>query len=136
MNSNGGSKNTKSKRSASKLSIIGNTPEMTKDIKKTISYLENIVINKDTLQDMDTAKLVTEINKLIQYVEVLSIYKKPTFRLIQEYNNVVRQCSGGYLPTQKLKLLELKKQILEELIQVSQLDNVQIEGKDYWSKYE
>ena len=32
------------KKLASKLQIIGNTPDKTKDVKDTIQYLENIVI--------------------------------------------------------------------------------------------
>ena len=73
------------KKLASKLQIIGNTPDKTKDVKDTIQYLENIVINKDTLKTINTTELVQQINRLLQYIEVLSLYKKPSIRLIKIY---------------------------------------------------
>lgn len=136
MNSNGGLKSTKSKKLESKIKIVGDTPEMTDDIKQTISYLDNIIINKETLKEIDTAKLVSEINKLIQYVEVLSIYKKPTFRLIETYNSVVEQCANNLVPPDALQFLQLKKKVLEELLRDSQLGDVTFDKKDTWRKFE
>ena len=93
MSSNGGLKNIKSKKLVSNLRIIGDTPEMTEDIKKTIDYLENVVINKQTLSQLNTGELVRQINRLIQYVEILSIYKKPTFNLIKTYEETIKSRS-------------------------------------------
>lgn len=136
MSLNGGLKNTKSKRLETKIKIVGDTPEMTDDIKQTIDYLDNIIINKDTLQNIDTARLVDEINKLIQYVEILSIYKKPTFRLIETYNKVAEQCANNLLPPDALQFLQLKKKVLEELLRDSQLGDVTFDKKDTWRKFE
>lgn len=136
MNLNGGLKNTESKKSVSSLQIIGDTPEMTEDIKETIDYLENIVINKQTLAQLNTGELVRQINRLIQYVEVLSIYKKPTFNLIKAYEETVNQCRNEFLPKKKQQVLQQKKEILEELIGDSQISNTKINRKDYWENYE
>lgn len=136
MNSNGGLKNIKSKKSASNLQIIGDTPEMTEDIKETIDYLENVVINKQTLAQLNTGELVRQINRLIQYVEVLSIYKKPTFNLIKIYEETVNKCRNEFLPKKKQQVLQQKKEILEELIDDSQISNTKINRKDYWENYE
>lgn len=136
MSLNGGLKNTKSKKSVSSIQIIGNTPEMTDDIKETITYLENIVINKQTIGQLNTGELVRQINRLIQYVEVLSIYKKPTFNLIKTYEEVTKKCMNGFLPKKTQQMLQQKKEILEELIGDSQIDNSKIQRKDYWENYE
>lgn len=136
MNLNGGLKNTKSKKSASSIQIIGNTPEMTDDIKETITYLENIVINKQTIGQLNTGELVRQINRLIQYVEVLSMYKKPTFNLIKTYEEVTKKCMNEFLPKKTQQMLQQKKEILEELIGDSQIDNSKIQRKDYWENYE
>lgn len=136
MSSNGGLKNIKSKKLVSNLRIIGDTPEMTEDIKKTIDYLENVVINKQTLSQLNTGELVRQINRLIQYVEILSIYKKPTFNLIKTYEETIKKCSNEFLPKKKQQELQQKKAILEELISDSQISNTKINRKDYWENYE
>lgn len=136
MSLNGGLKNTESKKLDSSLQIIGDTPEMTEDIKKTIEYLENIVINKQTLAQLNTGELVRQINRLIQYVEVLSIYKRPTFNLIKMYEETSAKCRNEFLPKKKQQILQQKKEILEELIDDSQLNNSKINRKDYWENYE
>lgn len=136
MNLNGGLKNTKSKKSVSSIQIIGDTPEMTDDIKETIEYLENIIINKQTIGQLNTGELVRQINRLIQYVEVLSIYKKPTFNLIKTYEEVTKKCMNEFLPKKTQQILQQKKEILEELIGDSQISNSKIQRKDYWENYE
>lgn len=121
---------------ASKLQIIGNTPEKTKDVKDTIKYLEDIVINKDTLKNINTTKLVQQINRLLQYVEVLSLYKKPSIRLIKAYKETLKELNDPYLKPHRRKEINARKEILEELLSKSQFNDFKIERKDYWENYE
>jgi hypothetical protein len=121
---------------ATKLKIIDNTPEKTKDIKKTIKYLENIVINKETLKEINTAELVKQINRLIQYVEVLSEYKKPTIKLLNEYQKTVNACNNPNINPKAKKVFIKRKKILEYFISKSQIHDIQIKGKEFWEDYE
>lgn len=121
---------------ASKLQIIGNTPEKTKDVKDTIKYLENIVINKDTLSTINTTELVQQINRLLQYVEILSLYKKPAIRLIKTYKEILKELNDPYLKPHKRKEAIIRKEILEELLAKSQFNDFKVERKDYWENYE
>ena len=120
----------------SKLKIIGNTPKQTKDIKDTITYLENIVINKETLKKLDTAKLVREINRLIQYVEILSEYKKPAISILNEYQRVIDLCNSPFIKEVERKKMRSTKQILDRIVSEAQFDSINIVEKEYWEKYE
>lgn len=124
------------KKLASKLQIIGNTPDKTKDVKDTIQYLENIVINKDTLKTINTTELVQQINRLLQYIEILSLYKKPSIRLIKFYKATLKELNNPYLKPHKRKEINMRKEILEELLSKSQFNDFKIERKDYWENYE
>lgn len=124
------------KKLASKLQIIGNTPDKTKDVKDTIQYLENIVINKDTLKTINTTELVQQINRLLQYIEVLSLYKKPSIRLIKIYKETIKALNDPYLKPHKRNELNARKEILEELLSKSQFNDFKVERKDYWENYE
>ena len=134
--SNGGSQNTKSKKSDSKLVIVGNTPNQTQDIKDTIEYLENIVINKDTIGELDTYKLITEINKLIQYVEVLSVFKKPAMRLFNRYKKVLRLIKNNSISSEKRKELKKEIEILDLILKDCVNEDVDVTRKEYWQDYE
>lgn len=138
MNLNGGSKNTLLKKldSSKNFQIIGNTPDMTADVKKIVDYLENIIINKQTLQTINTTELVQQINLMLQTVEVLHIYKKPVLNMFKLYENISEQARNEYMPQKRHKELLLKKKILEEIMSELQLDNTKIERKDYWVDYE
>lgn len=120
----------------SKLKIIDNNPEKTKDIKDTIKYLENIVINKETLKEINSAELVKQINRLLQYIEVLLTYKKPMIRLLNEYQKIIDKCNNPILDDKQKKQYLKKKKAFEELISKSQIRNIQIKGKEYWEEYE
>lgn len=133
-NLNGGWKTTKSKKLASRLQIIGETPLMTKDLKEIIKYLEEIVINKDTLQTLNTGELVMNINKLIQCVEVLSIYKQPMINLLTEYNHVTSVIENGYIG--KSNKIYKEKEIIENLLSKIHIENPKILRKEYWVDYE
>lgn len=135
-NSNGGSQNTKSKKSDSKLVIVGNTPNQTQDIKDTIEYLENIVINKDTIGELDTYKLITEINKLIQYVEVLSVFKKPTMRLFNRYKKALRLIKNNSISSEKRKELKKEIEILDLILKDCVDEDIDVTRKEYWQDYE
>ena len=138
MNLNGGSKNTLLKKldSSKNFQIIGNTPDMTTDVKKIVDYLENIIINKQTLQTINTTELVQQINLMLQTVEVLHIYKKPVLNMFKLYENISEQARNEYMPQKRHKELLLKKKMLEEIMSELQLDNTKIERKDYWVDYE
>lgn len=138
MNLNGGSKNTLLKKldSSKIFQIIGNTPDMTADVKKIVDYLENIIINKQTLQTINTTELVQQINLMLQTVEVLHIYKKPVLNMFKLYENISEQARNEYMPQKRHKELLLKKKMLEEIMSELQLDNTKIERKDYWVDYE
>lgn len=138
MNLNGGSKNTLLKKldSSKNFQIIGNTPDMTADVKKIVDYLENIIINKQTLQTINTTELVQQINLMLQTVEVLHIYKKPVLNMFKLYENISEQARNEYMPQKRHKELLLKKKMLEEIMSELQLDNTKIERKDYWVDYE
>ena len=135
-NSNGGSQNTKSKKSDSKLVIVGNTPNQTQDIKDTIEYLENIVINKDTIGELDTYKLITEINKLIQYVEVLSVFKKPTMRLFNRYKKALRLLKNNSISSEKRTELKKEIEILDLILKDCVDEDIDVTRKEYWQDYE
>lgn len=135
-NSNGGSQNTKSKKSDSKLLIVGNTPNQTQDIKDTIEYLENIVINKDTIGELDTYKLITEINKLIQYVEVLSVFKKPAMRLFNRYKKALRLMKNNSISSEKRKELKKEIEILNLILKDCVDEDIDVTRKEYWQDYE
>lgn len=135
-NSNGGSQNTKSKKSDSKLVIVGNTPNQTQDIKDTIEYLENIVINKDTIGELDTYKLITEINKLIQYVEVLSVFKKPTMRLFNRYKKALRLLKNNSISPGKRTELKKEIEILDLILKDCVDEDIDVTRKEYWQDYE
>lgn len=124
------------KKLASKLKIIDNTPEKTKDIQKTIKYLEDIVINKETLKDINTVELVKQINRLIQYIEVLSEYKKPAINLLNEYQRTVNAINNPLIDPKKKKKFISRKKVLDYLISKSQIKEIQIKGKEFWEKYE
>ena len=134
--SNGGSQNTKSKKSDSKLVIVGNTPNQTQYIKDTIEYLENIVINKDTIGELDTYKLLTEINKLIQYVEVLSVFKKPAMRLFNRYKKALRLMKNNSISSEKRKELKKEIEILDLILKDCVNEDVDVTRKEYWQDYE
>ena len=134
--SNGGSHNTKSKKSDSKLVIVGNTPNQTQYIKDTIEYLENIVINKDTIGELDTYKLITEINKLIQYVEVLSVFKKPAMRLFNRYKKALRLMKNNSISSEKRKELKKEIEILDLILKDCVNEDVDVTRKEYWQDYE
>ncbi|MBO7693867.1 MAG: hypothetical protein J6T10_14700 [Methanobrevibacter sp.] len=134
--SNGGSQNTKSKKSDSKLVIVGNTPNQTQYIKDTIEYLENIVINKDTIGELDTYKLITEINKLIQYVEVLSVFKKPAMRLFNRYKKALRLMKNNSISSEKRKELKKEIEILDLILKDCVNEDVDVTRKEYWQDYE
>ena len=134
--SNGGSQNTKSKKSDSKLVIVGNTPNQTQYIKDTIEYLENIVINKDTIGELDTYKLITEINKLIQYVEVLSVFKKPAVRLFNRYKKALRLMKNNSISSEKRKELKKEIEILDLILKDCVNEDVDVTRKEYWQDYE
>lgn len=136
MNKNGGCQNIQSKKSASKLQIIGDTPEMTDDIKATIDYLENIIINKDTLQTLDAAKLVLEINSLIQYVEVLSIYKRPVHKLFELYEDTIARSKSMAISAQRKHYLQQKKSVIEEVLGTLKLNEAKVNRKEYFEDYE
>jgi len=135
-NSNGGSQNTKSKKSDSKLLIVGNTPNQTQDIKDTIEYLENIVINKDTIGELDTYKLITEINKLIQYVEVLSVFKKPAMRLFNRYKKALRLIKNNSISSEKRTELKKEIEILNLILKDCVDEDIDVTRKEYWQDYE
>lgn len=120
----------------SKLKIIGEKPEITKDIKKVINYLENIIINKDTLQEINTAELVNNINILLQCVEIYAEYKKPVMRLIDEYNKTLDMLTREKLSKTAYQNYSTRKQILEELLINVRLEDLKIKRKDYWQDYE
>ena len=120
----------------SKLKIIGEKPEITKDVKKVINYLENIIINKDTLQEINTAELVNNINILLQCVEIYAEYKKPVMRLIDEYNKTLDMLTREKLSKTAYQNYSTRKQILEELLINVRLEDLKIKRKDYWQDYE
>ena len=134
MNLNGGSKVMKSKKSA-RLKIIGDSPEMTDDIKKTISYLENIVLNKETAGKIDYGELVVQINRLIQYVQVLSIYKKPFFNLIKAYNNACLITKSHTASLSVRRYNQVKRDVIYNALNELDIQNV-LERKDFWEDYE
>ena len=107
---------------------------MTKDLKKIIKYLEDIVINKDTLPTINTGELVMNINKLLQCVEVLSIYKQPMINLLNEYEQLGELLSHAN-PSESEALNE-RKQVIEDVISSIHLENPQILRKEYWVDYE
>lgn len=109
---------------------------MTADVKKIVDYLENIIINKQTLQTINTTELVQQINLMLQTVEVLHIYKKPVLNMFKLYENISEQARNEYMPQKRHGELLLKKKILEEIMSELQLDNTKIERKDYWVDYE
>ena len=134
MNLSGGSKVMKSKKSA-RLKIIGDSPEMTDDIKKTISYLENIVLNKETASKIDYGELVTQINRLIQYVQVLSIYKKPFFNLIKAYNNACLMTKSYKASLSVRRYNQIKRDVIYNALNELDIQNI-LERKDFWEDYE
>lgn len=134
-NLNGGLKATKSKGLGKRLKIIGDTPEMTKDIKDTIEYLENLVINKETIKNINYGELVKQINRLIQYVEVLSVYKKPFFHLIDAYNNACLILKSNKVSLTIRKYNQLKRDIIFESLQDMEVQNI-LNRKDFWEDYE
>lgn len=138
MNLNGGSKNTQLKKSGfnKNFQIIGDTPDMTVDVKRVVAYLENVIINKQTLQTLNTTELVQQINLMLQTVEVLHIYKEPVLNMFKLYENISEQAQNKYMPQKRHEELLLKKKILEEIMSELQLDNTKIERKDYWVDYE
>lgn len=121
---------------ASKFRIVGNEEKITKDVKDVINYLENIVINKDTLQEINTAELVDNINKAVQCVEVLSEYKKPVLRLINAYNRTIETLNSPNLTEIARQNILARKIVLEELLMDAKLEEIQITRKDYWKNYE
>ena len=135
MNLNGGLKATKSKNLGKRLKIIGDTPEMTKDIKDTIKYLENLVINKETIAEIDCVELVTQINRLIQYVQVLSMYKKPFFNLIEAYNNACLMTKSNKASLEVRKYNQLKRDIIFRVLKDLDINNI-LNRKDFWEDYE
>lgn len=134
MNLSGGSKVMKSKKSV-RLKIIGDSPEMTDDIKETISYLENIVINKETIKKIDSAELVKQINRLIQYVQVLSIYKKPFFNLIKAYNNACMLIKSHTASLSVRRYNQIKRDVIFNALNEVDIQNM-LERKEFWEDYE
>lgn len=124
----------KSKKSV-RLKIIGDSPEMTEDIKNTISYLENIVINDKTIQNLDYVELVKQINRLIQYVQVLSIYKKPFFNLIKAYNNACMLVKSHNASLSVRRYNQIKRDVIFNALKEIEIQNI-LERKEYWEDYE
>lgn len=120
----------------SKLKIIDNDPGKTKDIENTIDYLENIVINRETLKKINTVELVKQINRLLQYVEVLLTYKKPVINLLNEYQRTIDACNNPLIDPKKKKQIIQRKKAFDYIISKSQIKNIQIKGKEYWENYE
>ena len=108
---------------------------MTKDIKDTIEYLENLVINKETIKNINYGELVKQINRLIQYVEVLSVYKKPFFHLIDAYNNACLMLKSNKASLTIRKYNQLKRDIIFESLQDMEVQNI-LNRKDFWEDYE
>ena len=120
----------------SKFKIVGDSPETTKDVKNVIKYLENVVINKDTLQTMNTTELVENINKLLQCVEVFQEYKKPILKLIKDYQDTSEILRTTNLSSNARRKIKCRKEVLEELLTSAKLNEIQITRKDYWEDYE
>ena len=108
---------------------------MTKDIKDTIKYLENLVINKETIAEIDCVELVTQINRLIKYVQVLSMYKKPFFNLIEAYNNACLMTKSNKASLEVRKYNQLKRDIIFRVLKDLDINNI-LNRKDFWEDYE
>ena len=131
-NLSGGYRITKSKSSVFK--IISASPYVTEDLAQTIKYLENVVINEHTIKTLNLTELVQNINRLLQAVMVLSVYKKPCIKLVNKYQKQIRKVNSLPIKGKGKEMITLE--ILEELLHETGLQNIKIERKDYWEDYE